>query len=99
MSDHVKVRYLRHAPPFMPGDHSVMPHAKAKELEAKGRVKIVEDAKAPKIETGRAEFDPASSPIEDVRGYIAGHGGEIPAKAPDARLRELAASILADART
>jgi hypothetical protein len=98
VADFVKVKFLRHFPPFMPGDHATFAVEKAKSLESKGHVVVSGTAPAPKLETGRANFDPAASPIEDVRAYIAGHGAEVPAKAPDAKLRELAATILAGAQ-
>jgi hypothetical protein len=94
MSDHVKVKFLRHAPPFMPGDHSSLPVEKAKALAAKGHVEILGGTSAPKFETGRAEFDPASSPVDEVRLFLAGHGAPAPENTPERKLRADAAAIL-----
>jgi hypothetical protein len=92
---HVKVTYLRHAPPFMPGDVSTLPADKASALKASGIVKIEGSAETPVIASGAAEFDPAKSPIEEVRAFIVGRGEKIADNAPDAALRRQASAILA----
>lgn len=98
MTEHHKVTFLRHAPPYMPGDSAVLPAARAKALEETGHVQIAARARAPKLETGRAEFDPAKSPIEEVRAFLVGHGVDIAADAKDADLRQQAAEKLAESQ-
>jgi hypothetical protein len=95
MTDFHKVTFLRHSPPYMPGDSVVLPAGRAKALEETGHVEIAGRSKAPKIETGRTEFDPAKSPIDEVRGFLVGHGLDIAAEAKEADLRKLAAETLA----
>ena len=94
MSDHTKVKFLLHAPPYMPGDFTTIPSSRARILEAKGHVLIVESAARPKIEAGRAEFNPTKSPLEEVRAFIAGKGVEVSDKASEAQLRSQAAELL-----
>ena len=59
---------------------------------------IVEAAAAPKVAGGGAEFAPESSPIEEVRAYIVGHGGEIAEKTSEKQTRAQAAEMLAKSR-
>lgn len=98
MSTNLSVKFLRHAAPFMPGDTTVLPYAKARELEAKGVVEIAGKSAAPAIPTRAAEFDPLKSPIEEVKSFIIGRGEIIAVDAGESALRKQAAAILAKAK-
>lgn len=95
MSTHVNVRILRHMPPYMPGEVTTLPVAKADELKKQGLVDFEGKADAPVIATGAASFDPNKSPIEEVKAFVVGRGGTVSPGAPEAPVRKSAAAILA----
>lgn len=99
MSSHIKVTVHRHSAPYMPGDVILLPADKAAELKAKGVVSYEGKATepAPVLMTGAAEFDPAKSPMEEVRAFIVGRGVNIAQGTADALLRKQAAAILSKA--
>lgn len=100
-STHVKVTVHRHSGIYMPGDVLVLPLALATELKAKGVVDFEgkTEAPAPVLKTGAAEFDPAKSPMDEVRAFIVGRGVTIVDGTADALLRKQAAAILAKSAT
>lgn len=93
MTKVVSVKFLRHAPPYMPGDIASFHPDKARDLHTKGIAYAGESFDAP-IERATAEFDPAKSPIEEVRAFIVGRGETIPADATEAAIRKAADRLL-----
>jgi hypothetical protein len=92
---HAKVKFLKHAPPYMPGDVTTIPVDKAAVFEGRGVVAILGKAEAPPERRAPLAFDPAFAPIDEVRAFIAGRGKDIPEKAAEPKLREQAAALLA----
>lgn len=89
----VIVKYLRHVPPFMPGDRSSVSPSRAEFLRKSGAVEVISDAKPEPRKT--VEFDPATSEVSELRAFISGRGESLPPNLGIEKLRARAAEILA----
>lgn len=90
----VQVKYMRHVPPFMPGDRSTVSPSRAEFLRKSGAVEVIGEVEPP-APRQLGEFDPAVAEVSELRAFISGRGESLPPNLGIEKLRARAAEILA----